>query len=245
MQLLSSLIISPRSAHAFYKGVDDLCLPTDTKSLRTVEGKDVSVVYPFYQYGEYDKYDPDNAEYYLPGSSIKGAFLHKKEEWSHCMADDVVIPNNKRIVLHNLWKAQHLEDTDINKATFDLFFKNVGIEMIEYGTELKGEFYLEDTIQFSDILKDANKKTKDKMEQMYTYIQDLREKPYSEALQNNLKNIENRLTSILHDNDVILLGGYKGLLHSMMLKSPAETKGGLFIDSKTMLPHGLVRIKFE
>ena len=58
MELLSSLIVSPRAGQAFYYGVDPFCRePVLDPSLTNSKDKDavkVKVVYPFYQYGEYE-----------------------------------------------------------------------------------------------------------------------------------------------------------------------------------------------
>ena len=81
MELLSSLIVSPRAGQAFYYGVDPFCrepvlapLETDEKDKEAVK---VKVVYPFYQYGEYGAYDPEHAEYYLPGVLSKARCCRK------------------------------------------------------------------------------------------------------------------------------------------------------------------------
>lgn len=244
MKLLSSLIVSPRSGQAFYKDIDEFCLSPDVKLPDTKSGEkhEFKVIYPFYQYGEYEKYDPEHANYYLPGSSVKGALLQNKRKGFKLMADDVPVQNFS-IVLRSLWKAQYLEDCE--KAGFGLFFNNVGIEMIKDGRELNGDLYLEENIAFSDILETANKDTKDKMEQMRTYIQMLLVREFkNEDLKKYLHTIEENLTSLLKENNVILVGGYKGLLHSILLgHNTSELSGGLFIDPETLLPHGLVRIK--
>ncbi|WP_050641182.1 MULTISPECIES: hypothetical protein [Clostridia] len=244
MKLLSSLIVSPRSGQAFYKNIDEFCLSPDDKlaDIKSDKKHEIKVVYPFYQYGEYERYDPEHANYYLPGSSVKGALLQHKRKGFKLMADDVPVPNLS-IVLRSLWKAQYLDD--VGKAGFALFFDNVGIEMIKDGTELDGDLYLEENIAFSEILETANKDTKDKINQMRTYIQMLLVREFkNEDLKKYLHTIEEKLTALLKENNVILVGGYKGLLHSILLgHNRSELAGGLFIDPETLLPHGLVRVK--
>lgn len=244
MELLSSLIITPRAGQALYKGIDDFFVSPDIQTPDKADPQKIAIVYPFYQYGEYKTYDPENTEYYLPGSSIKGAFLREKKEKRQCMADDVVVPHTC-IVLRNLWKAQFLENEDIIKAKFDFFFENVGIEMMKDGTKLCGELYLDETISVSEFLKIANDDTKLKMKQMCNYIQILLEKEYSDTLKNNLRTIKQNLSSLLTENNIILLGGYKGILHSMIIRNTLEMRGGLLIDKQTLLPHGLVKIDFD
>ena len=121
MKLLSSLIVSPRSGQALYKEIDEFCLSPYVKipDTKDDEKHEVRVVYPFYQYGEYERYDPEHANYYLPGSSVKGALLQHKRKGFKLMADDVPVPNLS-IVLRSLWKAQYLDD--VGKAGFALFF---------------------------------------------------------------------------------------------------------------------------
>lgn len=246
MKLLSSLIVSPRSGQALYKDVDEFCMSPDTRipDDKSNGKHEVKVVYPFYQYGNYEKYDPVHADYYLPGSSIKGALLYQRLPGNHLMADDVPVPNS-RIVLRNLWKAQFLEEED--KAKFSPFFDNVGVEMIKDKTELKGDIYLENNIEFSNILELAAKDTKKKMNQMCRLIQTLLGRDYkNEDIKKNLHVIEQKLSSLLNEGDVILLGGYKGLLHSILLDckhNKSEQTGGLFIDPETLLPHGIVKVK--
>ena len=153
MKFLSSTIVSPRAGQAFYYGIDTFCrepvlCPSDPKGAKTVK-----VVYPFYQYGMYEKYDPDHAEYYLPGSSVKGALLQKNDKKIHIMADDIPVAR-EQIVLKNLEKAQYV--SDYNEADFKLFFDNVGVEMLKAGSVLSGDLYLKDGTAFEEILEDAN-----------------------------------------------------------------------------------------
>ena len=82
-------------------------MAADSKDKDAAKAK---VVYPFYQYGEYEEYDPDHAAYYLPGSSVKGALLQEKKNKKelHVMVEDVPVEKNGNI-LRNLVKAQHLD----------------------------------------------------------------------------------------------------------------------------------------
>lgn len=248
MKLLSSLIVSPRSGQAFYNGIDEFCRHPDVEipHNKSNEKHEVKVVYPFYQYGNYEKYDPDHTDYYLPGSSIKGALLHQRIPGDHLMADDIPVPNSG-VVLRNLWKAQFLEEE--GKAKIAPFFDNVGVEMIKDKTEMEGDIYLEQNIEFSEILEQAAKDTKDKMNQMCAYLQMLLMRKYrNEDLKKNLHMIEQKLSSLLNESDVILLGGYKGLLHSILLDynyNMTELTGGLFIDPETLLPHGIVKVRLS
>lgn len=243
MQLLSSLIVSPRTGMALYRGIDEFCEAPELEPVDSagVKMRELKVIYPFYQYGEFKKYDPKHARYYLPGSSIKGALKSKKAAVGSFMVDDVMVPNTS-VSLRNLYKAQYLEDE--REAEFGAFFDNVGVEMVRGGTELQGELYLEKDVAFSDVLKSANEGTKEKMNQMMDYLQMLLGRAYeSENLKSILDQAERGLACCLNEDDIILVGGYKGLLHSILMDHHMkELAGGLFIDLKTMLPHGIVKI---
>lgn len=243
MHLVSSLIVSPRAGMALYRGIDEFCEEPELEQVESEKRKsrEVRVIYPFYQYGEYRKYDPKHANYYLPGSSIKGALQPRKAALESFMVDDVTIPNAS-VSLRTLYKAQYLEEE--GAAEFGAFFDNVGVEMARGETELKGELYLKESVAFSDVLKSANKDTKEKMNQMTAYLQMLLARNYkNENLKSILEQVERRLTCCLNEDDIILVGGYKGLLHSILIDHRMkEPTGGLFIDFKTMLPHGIVKI---
>ncbi len=245
MEILSSTIISPRTGQAFYKGVDfGLEANVADPSKIQTKAQEVGVIYPFYQYGEYEKYDPEHAAYYIPGSSIKGALCSLEASKKTVMADDILVPNSA-IVLRNLWKGQYLEQE--NQAKMEVFFGNVGVEMIKKGTRLEGEIYLNDQLHFSEILSDANKGTAVKIGQMCEYFQTiLRKQDKKETFYNTVKQVQKSLRLLQKEKNIFLIGGYKGLLHSIQLKNKknlAEIKSGVFLDQESGLPHGLVRIK--
>lgn len=245
LELLSSLMISPRGGHALYQGIDEFRKKPEAVSRKPggLEKREVNVVYPFYQYGAYEAYDPENAEYYIPGSSVKGALLaQNNKNRNGIMADDISVPNGQ-IALRSLWKAQLLDDP--GKAKFDLFFPNVGIEMIEGKSRFTGELYLEDSIEISEVLRTAGKVSQDKMRQMCGYLQKLENGGYKDnELLSVLRTVRRNLESCLKKEDILLLGGYKGLLHSLLMKKEEnEVKSGIFIDFSTDLPHGMVRVE--
>jgi len=238
---LSSLIVSPRASAAFYEELADFSLQEikdDTKYLTKAKLK---VIYPFYQYGEYAAYAPKSAEYYLPGTSVKGALRQGDSIPGGFMADDVPVHNDS-IVLRNLYKAQYLEDEQ--KACFVVFFENVGVEMIKANVELTGEFYVKERESAEALFKAASKSTRVKLNQMLGYLRELEERKYSKELLGELHRAVNNLSPLLDANDIFLFGGYKGLLHSMELKdSQKEIAGAVFLDPETMLPHGLAKIE--
>lgn len=157
------------------------------------------------------------------------------------MSDDVLVSNSD-IDLRTLWKARYLEME--SNAVFESFFDNVGIEMNKGGTVLYGEMYSQEEATFFDVLESAYQDTRDKINQMCGHIQMLLEKDYSKEFKKVLEHVEKNLYSFQMGGEGILVGSYKGLLHSIMLGSDRnENHGGLFIDFDTMLPHGLVKLE--
>ena len=252
MEFLSSAIVSPRAGQAFYYGIDTFCRePVLCPSDSDPKGeKAVKVVYPFYQYGMYEKYHPDHAEYYLPGSSVKGALLQKNEKKIHIMADDIPV-NREQIVLKNLVKAQYVDQ--YNEACFKPFFDNVGVEMLKAGSRLSGDLYLEDNTVFEEILEGANSATAEKICQMCGYLEKLTKNEYKDTtFKDKLKKLLENLYPLAKRKDIILVGGYKGLLHSILLEADRLDKKqrenrergcGIFLDCEKKLPHGLVSMQ--
>ncbi|MDR1134558.1 MAG: hypothetical protein LBL49_00020 [Clostridiales Family XIII bacterium] len=239
LHTLSSLIVSPRANTAFYKELGGF---QDISGEVPFLAKDkLKLIYPFYQYGEYIEYAPENAVYYLPGSSVKGALFCGSSIPGGFMVDDVAVQNSD-IVLRNLNKLQFLEDEQ--KACIKVFFENVGVEMIKAGSKMMGEFYIKDRESAEQLLTAASKSTNTKLYQMLNYLRDLEKRGYSEDLLCKLKCVIDKLSCLLDANDIFLFGGYKGLLHSMELKGSAqEIAGAVYLDPYIMLPHGLARIK--
>ena len=227
LELLSSLIVSPRSTQALYTGIDEFCqiAKTELPIWESKEEQETKVVYPFYQYGAYTRYDPEHAEYYLPGSSIKGVLMAAQEKE------------------YDLWKAQYLQDPQ--KAAFAIFFNNVGVEMVKAHTKLHGDLYVETVSDFLDVIAQASKNAIKKMDQMHKYLQELLGKGYqNQELLESFERIYANLDLLLNEKNILILGGYKGLLHSILLDQNAkEFSGGVFIDFETFLPHGIVKIE--
>lgn len=69
-------------------------------------------------------------------------------------------------------------------------------------------------------------------------------KDYNKDFKQILEVVEKNLYSFQKEGEGVLIGGYKGLLHSIILRGDRkEGNGGLFVDFETMLPHGLVKLK--
>lgn len=239
----SSLIISPRDSLAFYKELKEFSPQQVKDDSNYLMVNKLKVIYPFYQYGMYTQYNPDSAEYYLPGSSVKGALCQGSAASTTLMVDDIEIPNED-IVLRNLYKVQYLNDD--KNACFKPFFDHVGVEMVRAGASLEGEFNLDGTEQAKTLLTAANELTRIKMRQMKEYLCELEKGDYRQGLSEYFRQTVEKLSSLLDDGNIFLLGGYKGLLHSMEVRGALlDTAGAVFLDPETGLPHGLVTIELQ
>lgn len=235
----SSLIVSPRASKGFYQVFEEFSPEQITQDTEYLDKNKLKVIYPFYQYGEYKGYSPESTEYYLPGSSIKGALY--REGLACFMVDDVPV-HNGCIVLRNLYKAQYVKQGLI--ACFEVFFENVGVEMLKHNVELTGELYAKDRESVEAIFRAANEATRVRLNQMLAYLREFREGKYGDKFLDEIHMAFEKLFSLRDTNDIFLLGGYKGLLHSMRLNGYQQgIAGAVFLDRETMLPHGLVKIQ--
>lgn len=242
LKTLSKVILSPREQGAFSPDSD---------------GKyDKKIIYPFYQYGEYEKYQPDSAHYYFPGSSLKGMLFSEKisgnnpERSSNDILVDDISVSSTTIILSTLNKFQKESKNGAEIGEFKSFFPNVAVEMCQQETELIGELFCENNPstkiignhkstlymlirlrqRLEELLRVAGQKDIDKLQIVLKKLQEL-----VEAYENN----PNRFLGIL--------GGYKGRTLSFLFQQSANKEneknlGGIFIDPDTNLPYGLVEI---
>lgn len=258
----SSLIISPRSDRAFYRDLDN---SIEEKCIKDINNKPLDydkpfyynklkIIYPFYRYGIYDSYSPEKAEYYIPGTSVKGALTNPNAKRTNkdikLMVDDIKI-NNDMIVLRNLYKIQYINDPS-KKTVLKSFFDNVGVEMVKgnqgNGT-LTGKLYTDSIETVKGLLENANSVTKEKIERMINYLNDINEKPNNTSTEktddsNDIQTVIKNLNAIKKEN-LLFLGGYKGLINSICLNENKKINSAVFIDCDTMLPHGLVSINLS
>lgn len=239
LTVLSSLIASPRANAAWYRELGEFS-EEDVKQENWQNKNQLKVIYPFYQYGEYRKYAPDSANYYLPGSSVKGMLRRGEGNRNkELMADDVEIPNDK-IVLRNLYKAQYLYQEDRSLAAIKPFFENVGVEMVQAGTQLWGDIYGISQASICSLFSAANVAAKAKLANMLEYLLNHTKEGRSEELVHQFQEIIDAMRPLQRNDNIFLLGGYKGLLHSLAYQS---TKSAVFLDTETKMPHGLVKIE--
>jgi len=240
---LSSLIISPRNNLALYRELGEFSIEQISDSDCLKKNK-LRVIYPFYQYGEYGKYEeyvPGSGAYYLPGSSIKGALCQKDQDANQFMVDDVAVPA-EAIVLRNLQKVQYLKEE--KKACQEPFFDHVGVEMVKKGVVLNGECYKDQLEIFKELIYKANRTAKKRIGSMRERLLRLEQKAYSDKLCGVFHEVAEKLECVAENDNVFLLGGYKGLFHSMEVKADLpETEGAVFLDLEAMLTHGLVKIE--
>lgn len=238
IETLSSVVLSPREHEAVYMGKEAINIGT-------------KIIYPFYQYGNYQEYSPENSRYYIPGSSIKGAVGQP-----NIMIDDVPVKRSQ-ISLNNLYKVQYIpQPEEINNSdktlTADIFFKNIKIEMLNALECLQGELYSE--VDPSTIFAEAHKTTIQKIEQWSNrfkpYIKDVAHAGNAAVSSQkiSLDQVWQKVNKIVYEAEdfkgsffLLLLGGYKGNALSGIFQEKAF-KSSVFVDENTKLPHGLVKI---
>lgn len=220
-------------------------------------------IYPFCQYGAYDKYDPEHAQYYIPGSSIKGALI-TPERGVLCV-DDIRV-SNKDIKLSELLKVQHiLSKKELERAKGNVkslrlepFFSNVKFEMLESDYAYTGHFfYGENDAELYESLIKTRKSVEKKLNAFQNHIDELTERYISkgekkteeeciEKLKKTSKNINylRKQSGEFKENEtLLLLGGYKGILLSMEGdQKPEEVQSGIFLNKDKCLPYGLAKI---
>ena len=258
---ISKIVVSPRSLKILYKGVDfredDLVKPYS--NLEKEESNKITVIYPFYNYK--DKLDEmiEKPEYYLPGSSIKGSIFPKEED---IRCDDIKL-GKEDIVLDLLYKVIDYDEEKCQKSEKDLkipkyknFFENLGVEMINFGKEFETDIISVKKKNILEMLKKVNEKTIDKLnrfankiEKVIFCLKKIKEKEAINEL-NKLEKILNEIKKIIKkyskekDKMITFIGGFKGKVGTIY-QMKEDTKTGLYFDSKTYLPYGLVEIKIS
>jgi len=255
LKILSSISLSPRESYCFYEGID--FEEEDVKKFYPNMKKGVNIIYPFYQYGEYEEFDPENSDYYIPGSSIKGVL-----GYADIYVDDVAV-NQEHLDLKVVNKLQYAEkNEESNKITqFKPFFDKVAIEMLKPGIPLEVTVYAENEKILDDLLKECKKRTEKQLEKANEIIEGLtiRAKAKKEKSNNN-QNTEDWERSIeqlesfqaklkkYEKKSVIFLGGYKGDIFSRKNADSIiadDYRGTFYKDETTGLPFGLVEITIK
>jgi hypothetical protein len=236
---ISSVIASPRSNLAFFPEIEGYKDKVDAK-----------IIYPFYRYGDYQCYEPNQAEYYLPGSSVKGALKGGRDCKESFYVDDIML-KPEYIVLRNLYKVQNLNTE--KDSVIKIFFPDIKVEMLKKDIKVQGDFYCKDMKMIEDIFLESNKLTKRKIENMITYLKEIIKKEKKQTLDvgngliEAIEEMKEKLEILFEKDNVHLIGGYKGLLHAIDGKYlEDEFKSAIYIDyEESGLPHGLVTLELE
>jgi hypothetical protein len=271
---LSPLSLSPRESQCFYKGLDfsddsikkhydtDICNEVIKEEKLKIEK--VNILYPFYQYGEYEGFSPKKADYYIPGTSIKGAFLRDEDgkEALDFYVDDVSIKKDQltiRVPKKLQFVKELYDDGSRKQPKFDDFFPNVAVEMLKAREKFSVIVYAKDELFLEKIKNNVIDLTKDKIKLGSDIIDNMKkivterlqsteekndeEKKGWECSKEELEKYNQILNQEANNKNVIFLGGYKGKAFSKVdlnLDNPYE--GTFYLDSRSGLPFGLVEI---
>lgn len=238
MNTISALVMSPREQCGIY-----------LKEESAIDK--IKIIYPFYQYGEYEEYHPEKAQFYIPGSSIKGAIGS-----SRIMVDDILIEKDK-IELRNMYKIPYIpqagEPMDSSrKLKAEVFFPMVGVEMLKAGQWMEGELYADGDI--IEIMSAMHEKSKKKLEQwskrLSAYVKDVTTDEGA-ASQITLDTVWQKVNEVYYllekrqkNEYLVIMGGYKGSFLSHIFEKD-EVRNAVYVDMQTQLPHGLAKIVIQ
>lgn len=256
IKTLSKLVLSPRENRAFYLDAGDFTKqqvhldPTDSATEEVgKENEKIKIIYPFYQYGTYPGYNPRDAKYYIPGSSIKGAiFSQPPQSAERVMMDDIPV-QSEDWCLSRLHKLQNLSAETNALIKLDIFFPNVAVEMLAAGCEYAGELFSNGDIK--TYLIKAQEATRQKLGQWKARLGVVSDINASEEttekvgqLVGNIDRLLGRMNTRSGSKYIVLIGGFKGLTLSGVFQRAAFDKvdSAVYVDVSTDLPHGLVEI---
>ncbi|WP_088839373.1 RAMP superfamily CRISPR-associated protein [Listeria sp. ILCC792] len=234
LKVISPLILSPRSSEQFYVGID----------YQSDEVDDVNIIYPFYRYGDYTEYKPEGIQYYIPGSSIKGALkslisVENNENW---LVDDILV-EKEDIVVRTMEKFQKTGSQDALKL--NPFFQKIGVEMLEEGRSYTGRLFCSENwlLKLEQVMQVG---MRERFVNNITRINGLLKGADCEKLEG----LRDRLEKLIEVESIIFLGGYKGLMHSLENYSGKdEIESGIYVARKMemedFLIPGIVQLEFK
>lgn len=259
---LSKLSISPRGFQAMYRGID----------FKETDEQDFSQIYPFYSYSNRNM-EETAVEYYIPGSSLKGAL-----ELNDCMRREMLFQDRKlenvKMEVSPVSKFQYVnpdlvsgkkENEEMKKPCYEAFFPNIGIEFLPCSTKFTMEVFIKKNSNDEDSLQEVLQKTHlnsiNKLRNYSCKVKSILEAFHFQGLDENQTGLnmlwyaEKSLRGVLQEfeksNDyLIFLGGFKGLLGANgKIKDPESVESGLYFDlvdetQKRLLPYGLAKIRF-
>ena len=250
LKTLSPIILSPRSSQAFYKDIDYM----DSDQISS----DYNIIYPFYRYGDYTNFDPKSAEYYIPGSSIKGALtfdLNDEITPLSFFVDDIRITEWGSFEVISLNKSQYFNLPDGKNAIpkiKEFFNGTVGFECLKAGIELSGEVLF--VGDFSDFVKNSSIQAKARCQndiaRLERYIENLKipgdyatnpdsQKAY-DSVTAQICEIKCHIEKLCKPDYIMLLGGYKGLIRA--LNAPEKNTQGTIFATMENNPFGFIEI---
>ncbi|CAM3838186.1 hypothetical protein [Marinicrinis lubricantis] len=256
IRTLSTLALSPRDHQGFYESAGDFAQEDlgQQASEHLNKGR-VNIIYPFYQYGTYPRYAPAETQYYIPGSSIKGALTLNCTNIDRCslMVDDIRV-KSEDIQLYHLTKVQ--QDSENNKYYIDEFFPNVAIEMLRADSEHSGELFCIETKSKPEpkhYFKEADQAARIKLGQLVQRINrkyeqvKIEDQPILSEMKNNIQAILNEPQDDSSNNFLLILGGYKGLTLSVISDRDDwdEYNSAIYLDKTKGLPYGLIKVTLE
>ena len=259
LSTLSSIVLSPRAQTGFYYNID-----YDETSLGDNLPKDKipKLIYPFYQYGSYEKYNPKKARYYIPGSSIKGAMEQKGE--LKFLVDDIRVVNQD-IRWQTLQKVQYIPKKGIidekRKAMkIDTFFPNTVVEYLVADKVYSSDCWLPKEFMYE--IENIKNRTEIKLQRAMDIIEKiLREKEFPKGSDSYkaekecrglLKEMKNNISNLYYESNgskerefFLFLGGYKGLALAQPFDINEIGESSIYIDLEKKLPYGLVKLSIE
>lgn len=180
------------------------------------------------------------------------------------------------IRLRNLYKFQYLYQGTKEKADnkkqesvyktpkFTPFFTGIAIEMLERNTnfvseilfkspEISEEFFRSRLKESFDVTKkkfeNYIKETEYRIEDIESWIKNgkiKKQKDGNEEYIDKLREVKSNLEDRLNDENMIFLGGYKGILAGLsQLDETHKIQNGFYIDRHTLLPYGLVKVALK
>jgi len=258
LETLSPVSLSPRESYCFYKNIDDNKVPFEKIYPKTNGIDKINILYPFYQYGEYEEFDPENADYYIPGSSIKGALRASGVTKFALGVDDAKVCQSD-LDLRVINKLQFAKkDESSSKVTkFKPFFENVGVEMLKRGVTVDVNICAVDKKSIENIIQTREEQTEEQLGKADEIIQELINRVEQKKVEagqeieawqvavKQLKCFQKKLAQF-KGKGVLFLGGYKGELFSrkeVESIAPEEYRGTFYQDDEGN-PFGLVKFKF-
>lgn len=272
-QTISPVILSPRMEKGLYKGIDfkEILKRKDINIVYPFYNyEDRNLLSEKYFSYAKEYYIPASS---LKGALL-GSKKNEAEDSlrSKILFQDIQV-SDSHVRLRNLYKFQYLYQETREKGRnekqemiyktpkFTSFFPGIAIEMLCSNKEFEGKVLLKtpeiSEEFFKNKLEESFGITKRKLE---NYIKEIENRvkdiylwiktPENKKCIDKLKEMKSYIQSQLNsEKNIIFLGGYKGILGSLSqeirLEENHKIKNGFYIDKDTLLPYGLVEVRYE